>query len=131
MRVLGKFIWQRKEVQRMLFICYPKCSTCQKAKKWLDENNIEYTERHIVENNPSYQELKAWYEKSGFPLKKFFNTSGLLYKEMELKSKLPLMSEDEKLKLLATNGMLVKRPIVVAGEKIYVGFKESEWEGLI
>lgn len=112
----------------MLFIYYPKCTTCQKAKKWLDENNIEYTERHIVENNPSYQELKAWYEKSGFPLKKFFNTSGLLYKEMELKSKLPLMSEDEKLKLLATNGMLVKRPIVVAGEKIFVGFKESEWE---
>ena len=115
----------------MLFIYYPKCTTCQKAKKWLDENNIEYTERHIVENNPSYQELKAWYEKSGFPLKKFFNTSGLLYKEMELKSKLPLQSEHQKLKLLATNGMLVKRPIVVAGEKIYVGFKESEWEGLI
>lgn len=84
-----------------------------------------------MENNPSYQELKAWYEKSGFPLKKFFNTSGLLYKEMELKNKLPLMSEDEKLKLLATNGMLVKRPIVVAGEKIYVGFKESEWEGFL
>lgn len=115
----------------MLFIYYPKCTTCQKAKKWLDENNIEYTERHIVENNPSYQELKAWYEKSGFPLKKFFNTSGLLYKEMELKNKLPLMSEDEKLKLLATNGMLVKRPIVVAGEKIFVGFKESEWEGFL
>lgn len=115
----------------MLFIYYPKCTTCQKAKKWLDENNIKYTERHIVENNPSYQELKAWYEKSGFPLKKFFNTSGLLYKEMELKSKLPLMSEDEKLKLLATNGMLVKRPIAVAGEKIFVGFKESEWEGFL
>lgn len=115
----------------MLFIYYPKCTTCQKAKKWLDENNIEYTERHIVENNPSYQELKAWYEKSGFPLKKFFNTSGLLYKEMELKNKLPLMSEDEKLKLLATNGMLVKRPILVADEKIFVGFKESEWEGII
>lgn len=115
----------------MLFIYYPKCTTCQKAKKWLDENNIEYTERHIVENNPSYQELKAWYEKSGFPLKKFFNTSGLLYKEMELKSKLPLMSEDEKLKLLATNGMLVKRPIVIDGEKVFVGFKESEWERLL
>lgn len=115
----------------MLFIYYPKCTTCQKAKKWLDENNIEYTERHIVENNPSYQELKAWYEKSGFPLKKFFNTSGLLYKGMELKNKLPLMSEDEKLKLLATNGMLVKRPILVADEKIFVGFKESEWEGLL
>ena len=115
----------------MLLIWYPKCSTCQKAKKWLDEHNIEYTERHIVENNPSYQELKAWYEKSGLALKKFFNTSGLLYKEMELKSKLPSMSEEEQLKLLATNGMLVKRPIVVAGEKIFVGFKESEWEGFL
>lgn len=111
----------------MLLIWYPKCSTCQKAKKWLDEHNIEYTERHIVEDNPSYEELKAWYEKSGLALKKFFNTSGLLYKEMELKSKLPSMSEEEQLKLLATNGMLVKRPIVVDGEKVFVGFKESEW----
>lgn len=111
----------------MLLIWYPKCSTCQKAKKWLDEHNIEYSERHIVEDNPSYEELKAWYEKSGLALKKFFNTSGLLYKEMELKSKLPSMSEEEQLKLLATNGMLVKRPIVVDGEKVFVGFKESEW----
>ncbi len=111
----------------MLLIWYPKCSTCQKAKKWLDEHNIEYTERHIVEDNPSYEELKAWHEKSGLALKKFFNTSGLLYKEMELKSKLPSMSEEEQLKLLTTNGMLVKRPIVVDGEKVFVGFKESEW----
>lgn len=111
----------------MLLIWYPKCSTCQKAKKWLDEHNIEYSERHIVEDNPSYEELKAWHEKSGLALKKFFNTSGLLYKEMELKSKLPSMSEEEQLKLLATNGMLVKRPIVVDGEKVFVGFKESEW----
>lgn len=131
MRVLGKFIWQRKEVQRMLFICYPKCSTCQKAKKWLDEHDLEYTERHIVENNPSYEELKEWYEKSGLVLKRFFNTSGLLYREMELKNKLPKMSEEEQLKLLSTNGMLVKRPMLVDGDKILVGFKESEWERLL
>ncbi len=131
MGVLGKFIWQRKEVQRMLFICYPKCSTCQKAKKWLDEHDLEYTERHIVENNPSYEELKEWYEKSGLALKRFFNTSGLLYREMELKNKLPKMSEEEQLKLLSTNGMLVKRPMLVDGDKILVGFKESEWERLL
>lgn len=129
--VLGKFIWQRKEVQRMLFICYPKCSTCQKAKKWLDEHDLEYTERHIVENNPSYEELKEWYEKSGLVLKRFFNTSGLLYREMELKNKLPQMSEEEQLKLLSTNGMLVKRPMLVDGDKVFVGFKESEWEKLL
>ena len=111
----------------MLFICYPKCSTCQKAKKWLDEQNIEYTERHIVEDNPTYDELKQWYEKSGFPLKKFFNTSGLLYKEMQLKDKLVDMSEEEQLKLLATNGMLVKRPLIVTEDSVLVGFKEAEW----
>lgn len=115
----------------MLFILYPKCSTCQKAKKWLDEHNIEYTERHIAENNPSYEELKDWYEKSGLPLKKFFNTSGLLYKEMELKNKLSGMSEEEQLKLLSTNGMLVKRPMIVDGDKALVGFKENEWENLL
>ena len=112
----------------MLFICYPKCSTCQKAKKWLDEHNIEYAERHIVETNPTYDELKEWYEKSGLPLKKFFNTSGLIYKEKQLKDKLATMSEEEQLKLLATNGMLVKRPLVVAKDKVLVGFKESEWK---
>ena len=111
----------------MLFICYPKCSTCQKAKKWLDEHNIEYTERHIVEENPTYEELKEWYEKSGFLLKKFFNTSGLLYKEMQLKDKLPNMSDEEKLSLLATNGMLVKRPLFVTENSVLVGFKEAEW----
>lgn len=111
----------------MLFICYPKCSTCQKAKKWLDEHNIEYIERHIVENNPVYDELKEWYAKSGLPLKKFFNTSGLLYKEKQIKDKIPAMNEDEQLKLLATNGMLVKRPLVVAEGTVLVGFKESEW----
>lgn len=115
----------------MLFICYPKCSTCQKAQKWLDEHNVEYTKRHIVENNPSYDELKNWYEKSGLQLKKFFNTSGLLYKEMELKNKLPEMSEDEQLKLLSSNGMLVKRPLLVNDNKVLVGFKEIEWESLL
>lgn len=114
----------------MLFIYYPKCSTCQKAKKWLDEHNLKYTERHIVENNPSYEELKEWYQKSGFALKKFFNTSGLLYKEMELKNKLPLMSEEEQLRLLASSGMLVKRPIIINNDKVFVGFEESEWETL-
>lgn len=111
----------------MLFICYPKCSTCQKAKKWLEEHNIKYTERHIVEENPTYEELKEWYEKSGLLLKKFFNTSGLLYKEMQLKDKLPNMSDEEKLRLLATNGMLVKRPLFVTENSVLVGFKEVEW----
>lgn len=111
----------------MLFICCPKCSTCQKAKKWLDEHNIKYTERHIVEDNPTYEELKEWHKKSALPIKKFFNTSGLLYKEMQLKDKLPDMSEEEQLKLLATNGMLVKRPLVVGDDVVLVGFKEKEW----
>ena len=111
----------------MLFLCYPKCSTCQKAKKWLEEQKIEYTERHIAEQNPTYDELKEWYGKSGLPLKKFFNTSGLLYKEMQLKDKLVTMNEEEMLKLLATNGMLVKRPLLVKGEDVLVGFKEAEW----
>ena len=112
----------------MLFIHYPKCTTCQKAKKWLDGNGITYTERHIVENNPSYEELKEWHAKSGLPLKKLFNTSGLMYKEMQLKDKLPAMSEDEQLKLLASNGMLIKRPLVMDGETVLVGFKEADWE---
>lgn len=111
----------------MVFICYPKCSTCQKAKKWLEEQKIEYTERHIADQNPTYDELKEWYAKSGLPLKKFFNTSGLLYKEMQLKDKLVNMNEEEMLKLLATNGMLVKRPLMVNGETVLVGFKEAEW----
>ena len=112
----------------MEFICYPKCSICQKAKKWLDENKIVYTERHIVEANPSAEELKMWYKRSGLPLKKFFNTSGRLYKEMKLKDKLSEMSEEEQIKLLATNGMLVKRPLVVDEDKVLVGFKETEWK---
>lgn len=112
----------------MLFIHYPKCTTCQKAKKWLDTHQIIYTERHIAEDNPSYDELKDWHAKSGLPLKRFFNTSGMLYKEMQLKEKLPAMSEEEQLRLLATNGMLVKRPLIVDGDKVLVGFKEAEWE---
>lgn len=112
----------------MLFVCYPKCSTCQKAKKWLDEHNINYTQRHIAENNPSYEELNEWYVKSGLSLKKFFNTSGLIYKEMQLRDKLPAMSEEEQLKLLASNGMLVKRPLLINGDTVLVGFKEAEWE---
>lgn len=111
----------------MLFVYYPRCSTCQKAKKWLDENKLKYTERHIVEDNPTYEDLKDWYSRSGLPLKKFFNTSGLLYKDMKLKDKLPGMSEDEQLKLLATNGMLVKRPVLVNGDTVLLGFKEVEW----
>lgn len=111
----------------MLFIQYPKCSTCQKAKKWLDAHDITYTDRHIAEDNPSYEELKQWYGKSGLPLKKFFNTSGLLYKDMQLKEKLPAMSEEEQLKLLATNGMLVKRPLIIGDNVVLMGFKEAEW----
>ena len=115
----------------MLFLQYPPCSTCQKAKKWLDAHNISYTDRHIKENNPTYEELKLWYEKSGLPLKKFFNTSGLLYKSLGLKDKLPAMTEEEQLRLLATDGMLVKRPLVVTERGVLVGFREKEWEVLL
>ena len=111
----------------MLFIEYPKCSTCQKAKKWLDAHSITYTERHIVEENPTYEELKEWQSRSGLPLKKFFNTSGMIYKEMQLKDKLPTMSEEEQLELLASNGMLVKRPLIVKGDLVLTGFKEAKW----
>ena len=111
----------------MLLIRYPKCTTCQKAKKWLESQGIAYTERNIAEENPTYAELKEWYKKSGLPLKRFFNTSGLLYKSMQLKDKLPEMSEEEQLKLLATDGMLVKRPLVVDGDNVLTGFKEAEW----
>lgn len=114
----------------MLVLVYRKCSTCLKALKWLEDHKVEFKERPIVEQNPTYEELKAWYEKSGLPLKKFFNTSGLLYKELGLKDKLPQMSEDEQLKLLATNGMLVKRPLVVGEDFVITGFREKEWERL-
>ena len=115
----------------MIFIEYPKCTTCKKAKKWLDDKGIEYTDRHIVEDNPTFDELKLWYEKSGLPLKRFFNTSGLLYKSMELKDRLATMSEDEQLTLLASNGMLVKRPLLITDEAVIPGFREKEWENAI
>lgn len=111
----------------MLFIEYPKCTTCQKAKKWLDENGFEYESRHIKDENPTFDELKKWYEKSDLPLKRFFNTSGLIYKSMQLKDKLPNMSEEEQLVLLATDGMLVKRPLIITDDVILTGFREKEW----
>ena len=112
----------------MLAICYPKCSTCKKAIKWLEENGIEYTYRDIKENNPTEEEPRKWHAMSGKPLRKFFNTSGMIYRDMQLKDKLPNMSEDEMFKLLASDGMLVKRPFVVAGDTILLGFKETEWK---
>lgn len=111
----------------MLFIQYAKCTTCQKAKKWLDANGVVYTDRPIKEQNPTADELRLWYEKSGLPLRRFFNTSGLLYKQMALKDKLPEMTEDEMIALLASDGMLVKRPLLVGGDFVLVGFKETEW----
>ena len=111
----------------VLFVCYPKCTTCQKARKWLEGKNIEMTVRDIKLDNPTRAELEAWYKASGLPLKKFFNTSGNLYKELHLKDKLPAMTEAEMLDLLATDGMLVKRPILVSGETVLVGFKEADW----
>ncbi len=112
----------------MLFVCYPKCTTCQKAQKWLEGNMLPYNIRDIKTDNPNYDELKAWYDKSGLPLKSFFNTAGLVYKSLELKSKLPSMSEEEQLHLLASDGMLVKRPILVGDDFVLVGFKQPEWE---
>lgn len=111
----------------ILFVEYPKCSTCQKAKKWLLENQVEFEDRHIIEDNPSKEELKAWYEKSGLPLKRFFNTSGMKYKELKLKDRLTDMSEEEQLELLASDGMLVKRPVLVGDDFVLTGFKEKEW----
>ena len=112
----------------MLVLVYRKCSTCLKALKWLEDNNIEFTERPIKEENPTFEELKTWYQMSGLPLKKFFNTSGLIYKELGLKDKLPTMSEEEQLELLASNGMLVKRPLVIGEDFVLTGFREKEWE---
>lgn len=112
----------------MLFIQYPPCSTCQKAKKWLNAHGFSYTDRHIKEQKPTYEELATWYKASGSPLKKFFNTSGLLYKSLGLKDKLPTMTEEEQLQLLATDGMLVKRPILVTDTAVLVGFKETQWQ---
>jgi len=114
----------------VLFLEYPKCTTCKKAKKWLEDQQIEFTDRHIVEDNPTVEELKAWHQLSGLPLKRFFNTSGNLYKEMNLKDKLPQMTDEEQYQLLSTNGMLVKRPLVIEGGFVCPGFKEAEWEQL-
>lgn len=115
----------------MLFLQYPPCSTCKKAKNWLDERGVSYTDRHIKENNPSYEELKAWYERSGLPLKRFFNTSGLAYKALNLKERLPGMSEEEQLRLLASDGMLVKRPLLITDSAVLPGFKEAQWAEVI
>ena len=112
----------------MLFIQYPHCTTCQKAKKWMDRKGIPYETRHIKEEKPTYEELKGWYVKSGLPLKKFFNTSGLLYKSMNLKEKLPTMTEEEQLRLLASDGMLVKRPLLITESTVLTGFREGDWE---
>lgn len=115
----------------MLVLCYPKCTTCQKALKWLDDNGIEYNVRNIKEDNPTVEELTEWYKKSGLDIKRFFNTSGLLYKSLELKDKLPAMTDEEKLALLSTDGMLVKRPLIISEKGIYTGFKEKEWLTLL
>ena len=111
----------------MNILIYPKCTTCKKAKKYLEEHNVEFTDRHIVENNPTEDELKEWIKRSGLPIKKFFNTSGMKYKELKLKDKLPLMSEEDQILLLASDGMLVKRPLVIEEKRVLVGFKEKEW----
>lgn len=111
----------------MVFLCYERCTTCKRAKAWLIDRGIAFTERPIKEENPSLEELRQWYQRSGLPLKKFFNTSGLLYKSMELKDKLPTMTEEEQLQLLATDGMLVKRPMLILEDKVLVGFRENEW----
>ncbi len=115
----------------MLFLEYPKCTTCQKAKKWLNDHGAKFEDRDIKEKNPTAEELKTWYQKSGLPLKRFFNTSGMLYKSMQLKDRLPDMSEEEQLALLASDGMLVKRPLLIKGDTVLVGFKEAEWERVI
>lgn len=115
----------------VLFVCYPKCTTCQKALKWLDAHGVDVTVRDIKQQNPTEEELRDWHRKSGLPLKRFFNTSGLLYKSMGLSKKLPELSEEEQFNLLASDGMLVKRPIVVSGDTVLVGFKEADWETLL
>lgn len=115
----------------MKFICYPKCTTCKKAKAWLESKGLDFEVRDIKEDNPTYEELREWHKLSGLPLKRFFNTSGLLYKSMELKDKLPDMTEEEQLRLLSTDGMLVKRPILIDGDRVLTGFREKEWEEVL
>ncbi len=119
------------KIMNLLFVQYPVCSTCKKAKAWLDEKNLEYKNRSIKEQNPTADELKVWHKKSGLPLKRFFNTSGILYKEMKLKDKLPTMTEDEQFQLLATDGMLVKRPLLIGDDFVLVGFKEADWKEML
>ena len=116
---------------KVIFIEYPKCSTCQKAKKWLENNKVKFTDRHILEDTPTKEELKIWIEESQYDIKKFFNTSGLKYKELNLKEKLSKMTEEEKIELLSSDGMLIKRPLLITDEKILIGFKEKEWQELL
>ena len=116
---------------KLTILCYDKCSTCKKALNWLDEKRISYEKRPVKEQNPSKEELAVWHKKSGLPLKRFFNTSGNLYKELGLKDKLPQMTEEEQLELLASDGMLVKRPLVIKDDKVLIGFKEKEWENVL
>lgn len=115
----------------VLFVEYPKCSTCKKAKKWLQDHSVEFEDRHIVEENPTQEELKEWHKKSGLPLKRFFNTSGMIYRQEGLKDKIPTMSEEEQYALLATNGMLVKRPLIIGEDFVLVGFKEADWSEVL
>jgi len=131
---MARRILQREErsmKHNMIFVCYPKCTTCQKAKKWLMENDITFEERNIKENNPTMEELKDWHKKSGLPLRKFFNTSGLLYKNLKLKDRLPTMSEAEQYSLLASDGMIVKRPILIGDSFVLVGFNETDWKNVL
>lgn len=128
----GRAIYaERNENMKALFVHYPKCTTCKKAEKWLQEKGVDYEARDIRNENPTYEELKQWHETSGLDIKKFFNTSGMLYKEMKLKDRLPSMSLEEKLELLATDGMLVKRPVLVIGDQVLTGFREADWEKAI
>ena len=128
--MMKKTVYKEDYKMSVLFLEYPKCTTCKKAKAWLESNAVAFEDRHIVEQNPTAEELKAWWEKSGLPLKKFFNTSGLLYKELRLKDKIPTMTDEEQIELLSTNGMLVKRPLIIGDDFVLVGFKEAEWERL-
>ena len=127
-QILKEMTYGGYDIMNVLFLEYPKCTTCKKAKNWLTESGVEFTPRDIVKENPSKEEIKAWYEKSGLPLKRFFNTSGLVYKDLGLKDKLADMSEEEQIEILASNGMVVKRPLIVADDFVLIGFKQPQWE---